>query len=67
MLINASKREEEGVMGYAAGGGLLGTRNEFIKGKERRTFPPGSLREEVRFYGNSSSLSASLTLVILCG
>lgn len=51
MLINASKREEEdglrrenGGEGYATRGGLPGTRNEFIKGKERRAFPRFSPR-----------------------
>lgn len=63
MLINANKREEEedglrrengeGV-GCSSWRGLLGTRNEFIKGNERRNFPLESLREEMRFYGNSS-------------
>jgi hypothetical protein len=73
MLINASKREEEnglrrenrGWVGCATEGGLLETRNEFIKGKERRNFRLHSLREEMRFYGNSSPLLASLTPVFL--
>jgi hypothetical protein len=75
MLINASKMEEEDglrkKMGRDGGcfrqRGLLGTRNEFIKGNEGRNFPLESFREEVRFYGNSSPLPAYLTPVLLCG
>jgi hypothetical protein len=73
MLINASKMEEEdglrkkmGERGCVCREGLLGTRNEFIKGDEGRNFPLESFREEVRFYENSS-LPSSLTPVLLCG